>query len=250
MIILNAVFLIRSWQDKQIRKELQTWADENDISLHYDYPENIKKLPNFLKGIVCRITKKEVTTLSFDPTNINYKAKLDKGLSLLEVYEEPIIDLSPVVNLKHLESLSMSGAKIKNFSALSKISGLKNVTLGGLYIKDIKPLERHKNLKEMFILGTNLKDISALKNLQNLEVLILKNTSVTDLSSLKDLKSLKSLSLHYNPISDFSPLKNLSNLEFLNLTIKEVSAEQVEELKKALANCKIEYEKISNLVDP
>ncbi|MCM8526847.1 MAG: hypothetical protein NE327_10045 [Lentisphaeraceae bacterium] len=77
-IILNAVALVKNFQHEKERHELMAWANENDVSLSYDYPEKINKIPNFLKGLVKKIIKKELTSIKINEANIE---------SLLENHE-------------------------------------------------------------------------------------------------------------------------------------------------------------------
>ena len=237
MIILNAVFLIRSWQDEQTRKELQAWADENDIYLRYDYPGKIKKLPGFLKEIVTKIVKKEITSLEYGSALVTWRKSRSLENSSILLEENIVLDLTPLSKMKSLDYISISGIRIQNFDALSETSNLERITLGGTYINNLNQLKSHSKLKEIFILGTSLKDISALKNLQNLEVLILMNTSVTDLSLLENLRNFKSLSLQGTRIKDITVFKRLRYLE--ELFLPGLTVEQLKELKIALPNCEI-----------
>ena len=84
-------------------------------------------------------------------------------------------------------------------------------------------------------------DLSPLAELMNLERLYLKNTHVSDLSPLAELKNLEVLDLNGTLVSDLWPLAELKSLGSLDLTNTKVSEEQVQELRLALPNCKIDF---------
>jgi Leucine-rich repeat (LRR) protein len=73
----------------------------------------------------------------------------------------------------------------------------------------------------------------------NLEFLVLWFNQISELSPLQDLINLKHLFLSDNKISDISPLKNLVNLKTIDLIDNFIPLQQIEELKKALPNCRI-----------
>ena len=75
----------------------------------------------------------------------------------------------------------------------------------------------------------------------NLETLYLESNQITDISPLSNLVNLESLYLANNPITDISPLKNFVNLSYLQLHSTLNSQQQIDELKKALPKCKIDF---------
>ncbi len=89
--------------------------------------------------------------------------------------------------------------------------------------------------------NTQVSDLSPLAELKSLKWLFLNSTQVGDLSPLAELMNLKRLSLNYTQVGDLSPLAGLKNLKTLILRNSQVSDEQVQELRQALPNCKIEH---------
>ncbi len=68
-------------------------------------------------------------------------------------------------------------------------------------------------------------------------------SSLSDIRLLKHMTNLQTLELSGTKVYDITPLKELTNLKSLHLDETKVSKEQIEELKKALPNCKIFYNK-------
>jgi Leucine-rich repeat (LRR) protein len=74
---------------------------------------------------------------------------------------------------------------------------------------------------------------------EKVRAVLLRNTQVIELTHLAEFKQLEYLALSDTQVNDLSPLAVLKNLETLGLTRRLVDAEQVEELRRALPDCKI-----------
>ena len=101
------------------------------------------------------------------------------------------------------------------------------------------PLPVLKSLKLLDLNTTPVSDLTPLAGLKNLRVLALTGMPVSDLTPLAKLTSLESLRLTSTKVNDLTSLAGLKNLEVLWLNGTAVSDEQVEELRRALPNCKI-----------
>jgi len=95
------------------------------------------------------------------------------------------IDLVPLLKLKKIELLDLSGSKINNFSTLSSIKSLKYLLLTNTNFNDSKILSSLVNLEEIFLSNTKIKSINFLKKLKNVRVLYIDNTLVTNIDILK-----------------------------------------------------------------
>lgn len=201
------------------------------------------------------------------------------SLKTLNLSSSRITDsgLSNLASLSKLENLDLSGNSITD-DGLGKLKGLSNlkyINLGSTAIGD-EGVEQHiagmKELKHLYlkdslvsdkatehimdmnlyglnlsntdITDSGLKNISQLKELRTLD---LSDTKVTDsgIKSLSALKYLKDLNLqrlaNRDSITDLSvgTLKQLTNLDQLNLIGTGITKAGLQELQKALPNCKI-----------
>jgi hypothetical protein len=79
-----------------------------------------------------------------------------------------------------------------------------------------------------------------IKKHPELEVVTLPSgASIKDFNSLKELKNLKALAV-IDTLADYKTLLNLKQLQYLSVPMKfSKDNEKMEELKKALPNCKI-----------
>ena len=82
-----------------------------------------------------------------------------------------LTNVEPLINMNHIEILSLKGNKISDLSFLISMTSLKSLNLD----------------------DNNISDISDLANLRNLEYISLKNNPVFDLSALRDLENLKKI---------------------------------------------------------
>jgi eukaryotic-like serine/threonine-protein kinase len=129
----------------------------------------------------------------------------------------------------------------KDAIQLLYLDGTQVSDTGLAYFKD------GKSLTVLSLDGTKVSDAGlAYFKTCNLTELRLQNTLVGDpgMANLKDLKNLKGLSLENTQVGDAGMvyLKDLKNLTHLNLQKTKVTAAKIEELKKALTGCKIEWD--------
>lgn len=145
------------------------------------------------------------------------------------------------------------------------LSGKSVITADGLRTLKPCPMFRHLYLEQISLAPADLmtaigefKDLSSLSvndmpvtddllsnlaPLKGLETLSLQNTSVTDAGAahIAKLSNLKALLLDGSKITDqgLPALKSLNKLTLLSLRRLNVSAQAVDDLKKALPGCNI-----------
>ncbi|MCL1866896.1 MAG: leucine-rich repeat domain-containing protein [Oscillospiraceae bacterium] len=138
--------------------------------------------------------------------------------------------------------LDLSRNKITDISPLNSLIDLKELSLQGNNITDIEPLCSLINLNRLRLGYNQITDITPLNILTNLENLYLESNRIVDISPFVALTNLEELYLESNQIVDVSPLFDLTNLEFLNLNYNKINdLEQIEKLRTALPDCKIQY---------
>lgn len=191
-------------------------------------------------------------------------------LSAGERYPDNI--LATIKSLSHVivKTMEMNDAKLKQLSEHPgliglNLSGKSVITADGLRSLKTCPLFRHLYLEQVSLAPLDLMTmIDELKNLSSLsvndmpvtdnllvylqvlkglETLSLQNTSVTDAGTahLAKLTSLKALLLDGSKVTDqgLPSLKSLNKLTLLSVRRLNVSPQAVDELQKALPDCKI-----------
>ena len=163
-----------------------------------------------------------------------------ENLSVLDLREKSLEDLSPLSKLQGLETLALWGNYVSDLSPLSSLCKLRRLDLGKNRVRDLSPLDKLENLEELYLRYNQVKDLAPLASLENLKWLWLGGNQVADLSPLAGLKKLNWLKLENNPASDFSPLAELPNLKRLTLEPEKLSDMELANLEDALPECRIE----------
>jgi Leucine-rich repeat (LRR) protein len=120
---------------------------------------------------------------------------------------------------------------------------LEKVTELNLYdnqLTDVKGLEKLTQLTYLDLRRNRLTDVKGLEKLTQLKTLYLSVNKLTDVTGLEKLTQLKMLSFILNKLTDVAGLENLTNLTVLDIRYNpDLTKAQIDELKKALPNCKI-----------
>ena len=111
-------------------------------------------------------------------------------------------DLSPIAELKNLESLSAAHSAVKDTAALAKLKKLDRLDLAHTQIADLSVIATLTNLTELTLDDTKITDVTPLAKLTKLEKLGIQHTQVKDASPLKALKKLKTLYVAGTPADE------------------------------------------------
>jgi internalin A len=183
--------------------------------------------------------------------------------------------LECIKRLKHLQTLDLSGTRItdQGLTAIRGLTGLKKLVLGDTNVTDagIEQLQGLSGLEELCVWNTAVTDsglnyvkgmnelqflnlrgtkvtdagVERLIGLSKLQTLALCETSVTDASAsrLAALKNLQQLSLKKTLVTDagLEGVKSLTQLKELSVEGSQVTNAGVNELQKALPNCRIAH---------
>lgn len=193
-----------------------------------------------------------------------------KNLIEIDLSNNKITSIYPLIGLDSLERLTLNNNEIKNIKGLENKERLKYLKLGS-NIKlnvDNKILRKIKNLEELEINNLNssakkyffgLKKIKSVKlsnsniNLQSLishrhlSRLELINCKKIDLKNIKHLKQLELLKINFMELGITSFLKNLENLKTLDLEFCKIHNINAIKYLKNLENLNLNSNNIKNL---
>ena len=236
-----------------------TWTSSfRDVMYALDYPDRVGELPvttqpDVLPGgqvhIPDPLLRAAIAEELGKSANAPITAEDMKRLTLLDVRNKdirdltglqfatnlwrlvldnnPVTDLSPIVELINLRSLAFDGINQSGDAVdLSPIAGLINLEdLNLPDAADLSPLAGLSNLRVLFFSGhdDSISDLSPLAGLVHLELIHGGGISVSDLSPLAGLTKLRHLYLPGGDISDLTPLAGLTNLEELYLFNNRIS---------------------------
>ena len=123
-----------------------------------------------------------------------------KDLRILDLSNNEITELRPIMELSKLEKLSLSGNMISDLRPLIGLPLLKILDVSDNLIAETASVGSVEGLEELNLSGNQVQDFSGLGKLQSLKMLDLTDTGVSDadLPDLYPLKSLYSLDLREN----------------------------------------------------
>ncbi len=177
-----------------------------------------------------------------------------KNLTFLGVNDTHVSDTGLAVfkNCNKLTYLNLSGTQVSDvgMAYFKDCKNLSNLAVASTQVSDagIAHFKDCKNLKVLHLQYTRVTNTvpGDFKNCKKLSSIRLGGTKISDtgLVHFKDYKNLKELRLNNTQVSDEGLVyfKDCKNLKFLSLTRTKVTAAKIEELKKVLPKCKIEWE--------
>ncbi len=193
-------------------------------------------------------------------TNVNVRDKgLEKlaplvGLKELRLSQSRVrgSSLKPFVNMERLE-LNYSFFDDDGMAALAAMKKLKVLQLKDTLVTDrgAAQLENLPSLEELDLYGARLTDagVRHLAGAKNLRSLNLLGSHITDegVETLASLPSLEELVLYRSEISNtgLARLQSLKRLEYLDVRYTRVSRGGIDAFRKALPNCRIQYQETS-----
>jgi len=156
-----------------------------------------------------------------------------------------ITDLNPLKNLSHLRHLDLQDNLISDLSGLENMKQLVHLNLHNNKIRDLAPLSELTELNSVWSSKNQITNIRALAKLTKITSFGpggFQDNPLTDLKGLEGMTELQDLQLHNTRVKDLTPLFNLKKLKNIQLThVPDVTKSQIEELQKALPNCKIAH---------
>ena len=159
----------------------------------------------------------------------------------LDAGHNRLTNLGPLSRLSALRKLDLGNNQVSSLTALGRMPWLEHLDLANNKITNLAPLSGARNLQELRLGENQIDNLEPLAGLKALEVLSLERNEITDISALAGLGRLKRLYLSRNQIRDVSALSGLKNLYELELHGNPISQAEVDALRQALPNCRVEF---------
>ncbi len=160
-------------------------------------------------------------------------------LSGLQLREVECLSLCP-----GLKSLNLSDNTISDLSPLMNLQNLEQLTITANQVSDLRPLMGLTALRRLDAAGNNIGDTSAIGNMPGLKSLDLSDNPIRDFSGLKKATGLETLRLENTGADDdvLPYLYGLNRLTRLALDRNEgITDDAMSALKKELPNCSISH---------
>lgn len=127
---------------------------------------------------------------------------------------------------------------------LGKVRFEDNVTdlnVEHMDVGNIQVLKECYELKKLVLNNNMLSDLSPISNCTKLEYLALRNTMVSDLSPISNCTNLKYIDLWGTRVTDLHALYSLTGLTYLCVKNTEIRQSQIDDFKKRIPDCVIEF---------
>ena len=145
------------------------------------------------------------------------------NLVWLDLWANPIPDISPLAQLAKLTYLKVSNNWLSSLPSMAAMTSLTTLNIAANGIRSLAGLAGVTSLTWLDAGDQAIDDISALAGLTNLTYLSLHNCpGFPSVSPLSTLTNLTYLELEKDGVSDISPLAGLTNLTYLNLHMNQV----------------------------
>ena len=206
--------------DDKVEQMVRTSINKPTGTIYYRDLQNVKRLSSEEKGDV-KYTGNIVTIADLiEMVNLN---------EVVLVNEPNIVDFSPLLQLKSMTSLNVSGCALDDAKAklIFSILWLNVLKIDDNLLSNIDNIKNLSVLREFSAASNTIKDISPLRNMNLLRSLNLSNNMISDITVLSDMTALKTLNISNNLISDISPLSYLTMLTELDIStnsIKQLNA--------------------------
>lgn len=165
-------------------------------------------------------------TIKISGSNIKDLSPLTnmRSLESLRIHvSDETTDFSPIFTLTNLKELSLINAvELTSLDNIQLLNKLEYLSFGYCNINDIQCLSSVTSLKELFLFENKIADYSPISNLINLEILYINYSNIENIDFLATLINVERLDLYSNNISDISPLSSLTKLTNLNLGCNKV----------------------------
>lgn len=127
-----------------------------------------------------------------------------------------VANLTPLADIKSLESLKLYGTYSNDFSPLATLPNLKELVINSTHNEPLLSISLSKKLQTLQLSGNQVTSLAGIERMQQLTSLAIDDVSIPDYWELKNAPQLKKLSVDFNGDSRF--LQFLSNLETLTLS--------------------------------
>ena len=143
-----------------------------------------------------------------------------------------ITDLTPLSNIKSLESLQLDGTYASDFSPLGALPNLIDLTINSAHNQPLVTISSIKSLQNLHLSGHEVTSLVGIERMKQIKTLQITDVSISDYSELTKAPQLTELYLLFNGSSHF--LQSLPNLESLSLShfIDEQKVIQGNDLKR------------------
>ncbi|CAL6057078.1 Conserved_hypothetical protein [Hexamita inflata] len=135
--------------------------------------------------------------------------ELLNNLQIIQIADNPVTSLEPILSLRQVTSLTVSNAKLSTITGIKQLKQLVELNLGSNQIREISELGNLTNLNKLNLNSNTISDVSEIGKLTNLQKLELQNNDIHRVNGLRSLNKLTHVNLSNNKIIFSEPLNQL-----------------------------------------
>jgi internalin A len=144
-------------------------------------------------------------------------------LMLIDLGNNEITDLTPIANLKKLQSVSLAHNKIVDLKPLENLTAMQLLDVSDNEVSDLAPLSGMFNLRTLYVANNQLTTLQPISELTKMWSLDASQNQIVDLTPLAKLTWLTSLNLDQNKITALDPLKSIKDLDLLIVSKNQIT---------------------------
>ncbi len=145
------------------------------------------------------------------------------AIMLIDLEDNEIEDLTPIADLKRLQSVTLAGNRIKDLKPVENLKAMQLLDLSRNEVDDLSPLKQMSNLRTLYVANNKLKTLEPIAELAKIWSLDASNNQLTDLSPVGKLKWLTTLQITGNQVESLGPLAELHELDMLLMSKNKVA---------------------------
>lgn len=145
------------------------------------------------------------------------------SLQLLDLENNDIADIDPIMGLKNLQSINLAKNRIGDLTAITKLTRIQYLHLANNRIVDLQPLEGLQNLRSLYLSNNKIKELTSIAELEKIWSLYFDGNRVKSLQPLAKLRWLSNLDIRRNGLEDLAPLKALTEIKYLAMDKNKIS---------------------------
>ena len=190
-------------------------VDRNDTEISmYSKEISIKELKSLSK--MKNLEKLTLRKCNLNNDSLKIISELHQ-LSDLNVDRNPdITDISSLLSMNNLSSISLNETGVSDISRLSELKNLKYIYLDYTPVSDISALSKFDDINSLHLSGTNVTDFTPLSEINSIYRLYVNETKVSDFSFLEKISGLNSLDFNNNTNLDEATIRLPETLEYIN----------------------------------
>ena len=203
------------------------------LILDNNHVENLEPIGN--------LTKLEVLYLGFNRIqDVSPLARLPQ-LRRLDLGDNRVASLEPIGRISTINVLKVRNNLLTTLGPLEHLKDLRTLDVSGNQITTLEPMSKLLRAESLNFSKNKITNIRPLANLRALELLNLNDNIISDIAPIAQLTEIKILYLERNRITNVTALAGLQRLELVSLGGNPIPRSEVELLREALPNCRIDF---------